>query len=185
VLEALDENCAGEVLLVGIHTDRTAHHGGTSIVVGNKTFRFIGARVPSPRTQRGSNRLGAVVNAIRERRAITTFGADVVYVHNPELCLTLGALLPKVPRVLHLHGLDLSLRRSRFPATRGKLLSGVYTNAVVRRAMEAASVILATAPAEDVASLGERLGWRSCLQRRLPICRRLSGFGSVIWAANR
>jgi len=101
-------------------------------------------RLPCGKGAKLPQRLRFVLALIRNRRTLAELSPEVVYAHTPESALAMSLLLPRVPLVCHLHGVDNPLRLSRYRPVRSFPGPNLYDAFVARPAMMRAAAVLLT-----------------------------------------
>lgn len=106
------------------------------------TFIPIGRAVPNSRLPLRLLFLRSLLGAGPKLEAI---GLDVVYAHSAESAAAASFVLPKVPVVMHCHGTENTIRRSRYWFGRQGLTRWAYEHGVMRVGLRRSRSVLVTA----------------------------------------
>jgi len=90
-------------------------------------------------------RLKFVSSLFSKRSAIVNLDPDVVYAHSAEVAWALNRIAPSIPIVLHCHGTENAIRRSRHWYGRLPASRRAYERAILEPALSAAARVLVTA----------------------------------------
>jgi len=101
---------------------------------------------------RGSVRLSFARSILTRRRFLRSLQANLIYAHSWEIARACALAMPDVPIVLHCHGVDNPIRRSRFGLARFLGVPFAYEHLVQRPAIRASRAILVNGDADQFES---------------------------------
>jgi glycosyltransferase involved in cell wall biosynthesis len=161
VLRGLGSDASVDVVLVGMG----AQNGPVKVAECECQFLSVGKALVGTRTPLRVHFVRALLaNAalVRQERC------DVIYAQSAESTLAAALVLPGVPVVLHCHGTENTIKRSRYWYGRTAVVRALYEIMCMRPALRIASTVLVTAGREEFEVFAAQYKLRAARCYRVP-----------------
>ena len=144
LLGAIELGKDSRVTLAGLRSTNAAEPDSEVLAFGRNEFRFLSlCSIPQP--ARLPIRLSMAAGILRNARTLRAMKPDVIYAHSPDVAAACSLVFRGTPLVLHCHGIDNPLVRSRFASARGRIVPAVYDMLIVRPALGASKRVFVNA----------------------------------------
>jgi len=142
VLSVVDDSVIAPVL-VGATEGKSPIGQWGKVEVAGKSYPFF----PVSRHIKSGvmpARIALSIGLFRFGRALAMRATDVAYAHCPEAALSMKALAPSTPTILHVHGTASPLSYSRFRAARNPVIQAIYQATIMRATLRSVSGVFVT-----------------------------------------